>query len=208
MLVKWGPDVARSSVGTVLSVVLTLFSCNFIWLPLISYTLCWPDDVIQNGRWDLAKYRDTSIVNICITISVWSDDAITNNYPIFTGNNGRYCTCCHVIINYYIIAIYGTSLPISIYFPNVFRGIPKWSMLISASGNLVTMTVCWRWKLLRNINYRHFEIPERRKHVQSHYQPQIMKNMAEVVVKLLPLMVPLDPRICATRVITKFISRI
>ena len=154
---KRSPDVARPSVAQWWVWNLTLFSCKLIWLSLISFTLCWPDDVIQSGRWDLAKYRDTSIVNTCIAIIGWFDDAVTNNYPIFTGNNGRYCTCCHVIINYCIIAIHGTSLPISIYFPNVFRAIPKWSMLISASGNLVTMTVCWRWKLLRNINYRHLK---------------------------------------------------
>ena len=49
--------------GTVLTENLEMSSSNFLWLYLNTYQICKPDDVIQNGRRDIAKSRGISRVN-------------------------------------------------------------------------------------------------------------------------------------------------
>ena len=53
---------ARPSTGTVLTTNLDLFFWQFLRLSILA-NFSGPDDVIQNGRWDLTKSRGTSRVN-------------------------------------------------------------------------------------------------------------------------------------------------
>ena len=59
--------------GKLLAKISNILTSNALWLIIMSYIFPWADDIMQNGRRDLAKSRDTLRVNSeQLHVAVWS----------------------------------------------------------------------------------------------------------------------------------------
>ena len=53
----------------------------FLWLGMSSYIICWPDDVITSGRWDLVTSHGSLMPNDVINLIEWSVIPVTASKP-------------------------------------------------------------------------------------------------------------------------------
>ena len=68
------PRTSRTVLCHVLATNLDTFCTNFLRLSMISITVCWPDDVIQNGWRDLTEPRKSLYLDNCCR--KWLDESL------------------------------------------------------------------------------------------------------------------------------------